>query len=274
MSRDSSQSFRDFEWEGWQKVAGLYHDSFAAVTVQCIPNLLAAAGGAKGRHVLDLACGPGYAAGAAASQGGHVLGVDFSAEMVAEARNRYPHVSFQEGDAESLTLDAVSFDAVIMNFGMLHLGSPERAMAEAYRVLRPGGRFAFTVWDVPQQCAGFGIVLSAIQKHGDLNVTIPAGPPFFRFSDSAEAIRELASMGFVDIRSTVVPQTWRLATADRLFEIMMNASVRNAALLHAQRPEGLAAIRDEIRANLEGYRTDRGFELPMPAILTSAASAG
>lgn len=270
MSRNNSQSFRDFEWEGWQKVAGLYHDSFAGVTVQCIANLLDAANVLKGKRVLDLACGPGYAAAAAASRGADVLGIDFSPQMVAEARTRHRDVSFQEGDAESLALDAASFDAVIMNFGMLHLEHPDRAMREVFRILRPGGLFAFTVWDIPQRTAGFGVVLSAIQKHGDINVSIPAGPPFFRFSDLEEAARELTPVGFTDIRSIVVPQTWRLATADRLFEIMMNASVRNAALLHAQRPEVLAAILNEIRSGLETFRTAAGFELPMPAILTSA----
>src|SRR5205809_6238429 len=56
-----------------------------------------------------------------------------------------PEIEFREGDAEALPFPEASFDAVVMNFGMLHLAHPERAVAEAFRVLSAGGRFAFTV---------------------------------------------------------------------------------------------------------------------------------
>src|SRR5262245_12224806 len=97
-----------------------------------------------------------------------------------------------------------------MSFGMLHLGKPELAIAESYRVLRRDGRYAFTVWDTPDKAIGFGIVLAAIQRHGDMSVPLPPGPPFFRFSDSEESIRTLNAAGFVDVRVTQVPQVWRL----------------------------------------------------------------
>src|SRR6266576_7049579 len=99
---------------------------------------------------------------------------------------------------------------------MLHLARPEQALAEAYRLLRPGGRVAFTVWDTPDKAIGFGIVLSAIQKYGDLNVAIPPGPPFFRFSDPEESKRMLSVAGFTDNEVASVPQTWRLSSADAL----------------------------------------------------------
>src|SRR2546422_34553 len=78
-----------------------------------------------------------------------VTGLDFSPAMIGLARARHPQIEFREGDAETLPFDAASFDASVMNFGMLHLARPDRAIAEAHRVLRPGGRFAFTVWGAP-----------------------------------------------------------------------------------------------------------------------------
>src|SRR5262249_7605845 len=137
MSTPDPQSFRDFEFQGWQKVANRYHDTFADVTVQCIEPLLDDAGVSNQSRTLDIACGLGYAAGRASSRGAVVTGIDFSSQMVLEARSRYPAIDFQEGDAEALSFPDSAFDAVTMNFGILHLGLPERAISEALRVLRP-----------------------------------------------------------------------------------------------------------------------------------------
>jgi SAM-dependent methyltransferase len=263
-------AFRKFEFQGWQKVANRYHDSFAIVTIQCIDALLDAAGVQRGSRTLDIATGPGYAAGGAAERKAVVTGIDFSSEMIEEARRRYPSIDFQIGDAESLSFPDSSFDAAIMNFGMLHLGRPDRAAAEVCRVLRHNGRFAFSVWDTPDKTLGFGIVLEATRKNGDMNVALPPGPPFFRFSDPAEATLLLTQAGFEDVQIGRVPQTWRLPGADALFDIMMNASVRNAALLHAQRPDVLDSIRGEIHARVSEHRVSGMFELPMPAVLYSA----
>ena len=270
MSNVDPAAFRDFEFEGWQKVANRYHDSFALVTIQCIDELLDAAGVHSGSQTLDIATGPGYAAGRAAARKAIVTGIDFSSEMIEEARRRFPSVDFQIGDAESLSFPDASFDAAIMNFGMLHLGRPDRAAAEACRVLRNNGGFAFSVWDTPDKTRGFGIVLEATRKHGDMSVPLPPGPPFFRFSDTAESTQLLTLAGFEDVQVRRVPQTWRLPSPDTLFDIMMNASVRNAALLHAQRPEALELIRREIHAQVSEHYVSGMFELPMPAVLYSA----
>src|SRR5207302_5786133 len=119
---------------------------------------------------------------AAAARSADVTGLDFSSAMIAEARRRHPAIEFSEGDAEALPFDASAFDAVVMNFGLLHLARPDTAIAEAHRVLRPGGRYALTVWAPPEQAVGFGMTLRAIQEHGNPNVGLPEGPPFFRFS--------------------------------------------------------------------------------------------
>jgi SAM-dependent methyltransferase len=258
-------AFRQFEHHGWQEVASRYHDGFAPVTTQSIPALLDAAQVGQARRVLDVACGPGYAAAAAVGRGAVAIGVDFSSEMVEEAAGRYPGIEFREGDAEQLSFADSSFDAVVLNFGMLHLGRPEQALYEAHRVLRPGGRVAFTVWDTPDKTMGFGIVIGAIQKFGNLNVPIPPGPPFFRFSDPEESKRVLAAAGFTNAVVAHVRQVWHLASPDALFDVMYHGSVRNAALLRAQKPDALEAIRSEIRREVEAHKN----ELAMPAVLAS-----
>ncbi len=263
-------AFRAFEHAGWQKVAKRYHNSFATLTTQTVAPLLDAVKVGKGVRVLDVATGPGYVAAAAVERGASAVGVDFSVAMVVEAGHRYPAIEFREGDAEQLPFAEGSFDAWVMNYGLLHLGRPEQALAEAHRVLRPSGRIGFTVWAEPETAVGFGIVLRAIQTYGNLNVPLPSGPPFFRFSDPQECSRALLQAGFVTPKIAQVPQVWRLGSSDAVFEAMLGSTVRTAGLLRAQSTEALTAIRSAVRDAAETYRRGGMIELPMPAVLASA----
>jgi ubiquinone/menaquinone biosynthesis C-methylase UbiE len=261
--------FHDFEHAGWERAADRYGDAFGGLTSQTIPALLAAADVRAGMRVLDVASGPGYVAAEAAALGAQPLGIDFAAEMVALASRRYPALTFQRDDAESLSFTEGTFDAVTINFGVLHLARPDTALAEARRVLKPGGRCAFTVWATPDVSVGFGIVLKAIERHGRMDVELPDGPPFFRFSDAAEATRSMTAAGFVEPRVDVVPLVWRLASRDALFDAFLHGAVRTAALLRGQTPDALTAIRRAIGEGAERYRKGDRIELPMAAVLTS-----
>ena len=127
----SFSEFHDFEQAGWEKAAAAYEQGFGDLTIQSVGPLLDAVGAGPGVRLLDVACGPGYVAAAAARRMSSVVGVDFSSSMVALASERNPGLEFLEGDAESLDFQECSFDAAVMNFGMLHLAHPEAAISEA-----------------------------------------------------------------------------------------------------------------------------------------------
>jgi SAM-dependent methyltransferase len=263
-------AFRDFERAGWEINVSEYEDAFARLTRQAIGPLLDAVNLRRGTRLLDIATGPGYVAAAAAERGAQVVGIDFSAPMVDRARELNPAVEFQKGDAEKLSFPDASFDAVVMNFGILHFAQPERAMSEAARVLRPEGRFAFTAWAKPEEAVGFGMILSAIQSHGNLEVPLPQGPPFFRFSDPAECERTLREAGLVDVKVTRVPQVWRFNAPDDPFEAFYNGGVRIKAILRAQSGAALEAIRAAVRDAARKFMRQGVIEFPMPAVLASA----
>jgi len=264
------EAFRAFEHEGWERIPQRYHNAFASLTSQMTTPLLDAVGVTTGVQLLDVATGPGYAAAAATKRGAEVVGVDFAPAMVAEARRRYPTVDFREGDAEDLPFPEASFDAVTMNFGLLHLGRPERALTEAHRVLRPGGRLGFTVWARPEQAIGFQMVLRAVESYGKLDVQLPQGPHFFRFSDPQESHRSVLGAGFVSPTVKTIPLLWRLHSPDALFENMFEGTVRTAGLLRAQSANAVRAIREALRQAAMPYQKGDGVELPMPAVLVSA----
>src|SRR5262249_27014216 len=149
--------------------------------------------------LLDVGTGPGFVASAAVARGATVTGVDVADAMVALATRRVPDATFRQGSAEALPFGDGEFDAVVGNFVRLHLGQPERAFQATRRVLRPGGRCAFTVWQEPADNRAIGVFHDAVAAAGvGASDTIPAGPPMFGLGDFDAFGALLAGAGFAD----------------------------------------------------------------------------
>lgn len=91
----------------------------------------------------DLGCGTGQVAEALAPFVGRVIAVDDSAAMLAAARKRLgktPSVELRRGELEALPVEDGELDAALLSLVLHYVGEPERALAEAHRSLRKGGR--------------------------------------------------------------------------------------------------------------------------------------
>jgi SAM-dependent methyltransferase len=160
-----------------------------------------------------------------------------------------------------------------MNFGMHHLGRPERAAPEAASVLRSGGRLAFTVWAAPSESIGHGIILSAIKTHGTLDPPLPEGPSMFRFSDPDECHRLFAAAGFVDATARTLDLIWEIPLSCGLINAGREAGVRLAMLLDAQTPQALRRIEEAVSQATRQYIRGASFHIPIAATLASAGVA-
>lgn len=268
---ESYPGFREFERAGWEDadVVRQYEQEIALLTRQSGEPLLDAGAVAAGSRVLDVACGPGFLTAAAAERGAQATGIDFSGAQVAAASRHHPTLRFEVADAGALPFADACFDAVLSSFGMLHFPDAGRAAAEAFRVLVPGGRFAFTVWAPPEQAVAMGALVRAVRAHGTTAVDIPAGPEFFALSEPARSQELLRAAGFGNATVQYVPQVWRVATPDDVFSTFRRATVRMRALLQAQSEEQVSRIRMALHDELSAYRRPDGYDLPMPALLAT-----
>lgn len=270
MEPENEASFKDLEQQGWTAKASGYAAWLGEITNEAADPLLDATHVTKGTRLLDVASGPGYGAARATARGATAIGVDFAPTMVEHARQHFPETKFAEGDAENLAFGDGSFDAVICAFGLLHMAEPDRAIAEAFRVLGAGGHYAFTVWSTPDRHQFFELVLGAIKEHGRLDVPLPPAPSLFRFSDPDESRKVMASTGFDAITVTDIPLVWRCATAQDAVEVIYKSTVRTAMLLERQTAKARERIHQAIVDGAARFRQDGGYAMAFPAVLVAA----
>jgi SAM-dependent methyltransferase len=270
-----ADAFNAFEHQGWEtNSTSAYQEVFGPMTSLAVDGLLDAASVSSGTRVLDVATGPGYVAGRAGERGANVTGIDFSDQMLAIAARRHPGIRFVKGDAENLPFPESSFDAVVANFGILHLGHPERAAASFARVLRQGGCAALTAWNFPEQCRMMGIMIEAIGAAGAVApASLPPGPDFFRFAADSELSSLLSGAGLQQVRVRTLNFGHQIESSDQLWRGFAEGGVRNRALLIDQPEDVQLRIRSEFNKRLDPFRTALGFKLPVSIKLASGVKA-
>lgn len=93
----------------------------------------------EGERILDIGCGTGYLTSLIAASGAMVTGMDSSIDMIAKARNEYPHLPFRLASVTDFDFNE-SFDALFSNAVLHWVTEKEQAIQCMYKNLRPGGR--------------------------------------------------------------------------------------------------------------------------------------
>ena len=261
-----SDAVRRFELAAWERAPVHYAAGFGRATAAFVPALLEAGGVGAGMRVLDLCCGLGVVPAAAQARGALVDGVDFSPAMLAAARRVVPGVVFRQGDAAALPLAGGCRDAVLANFGVHHVPEPVAVLREAWRVLVPGGRVAFTVWAGLARNQAWRLLFDAIGRHGNAD-TGGAPPPQGGLSEPGQCAALLTQAGFAEVAAEAVEARWEVADADALVDAFRTGTARMAAVIGAQSAAQIGRIVEDMQANAAEFRNGAGLSVPIAAVM-------
>jgi ubiquinone/menaquinone biosynthesis C-methylase UbiE len=157
-------------------------------------------------HVLDVACGTGFVARLAAERvgtGGRVVGIDLNVSMIEAARavstgDSRNTIEWRTGDAAALPFANAVFDVVLCQQGVQFFPDRLRGLREMRRVLRHGGRLAFTVWSAITDFPYSAALAGALERH----VSADAGAMMraaYALHDAGELHRLVSSAGFQNV---------------------------------------------------------------------------
>jgi SAM-dependent methyltransferase len=223
-----------------------------------------------GDTVLELAAGladTGLMAARLVGESGRVIVTDFTPEMVAAARRRAEEVGVQNTefrvlDAERMDLATNSVDGVLCRWAYMLMIDPAAAFAETRRVLRPGGRLAFSVWAARERNPALSLVGGVLESQGHIPPPDPGAPSAFAMADRGR-IRELVvGAGFAEPEIEEVSFRWPFADRDAYWRYVTETSASTSPALRALAPEVQTNARKQVHEAARPYRSGEGYDFP------------
>jgi arsenite methyltransferase len=229
----------------------------------------------SGERVLDIGCGTGrlgaYVADLVVPQG-EVLGIDPLPLRIDLAARKNPRFKASVGRAEDLSAFAeASFDAAYANSVFHWVADKPKALREARRVLKSGGRFGVNSANADRLHQSATLVQEAVLEEGlEHSDAAHAAGTHYRVNAS-ELERLLKDAGFQDIR--VTPHTFidEVSGADDVFAWSKSSSFGN--FLSDLEPTQLARVRERLSKKLEALRTPSGIKLERYLVFATARNA-
>lgn len=204
----------------------------------------------SGQAVLDLACGSGVVtemiAGAVGSSG-TVVGLDFSPPMLEVARSK----TFSGASAEWVQADAAkipypddTFDVVLCQHGFQFFPDRLACAAEVKRVLKPGGRLAFTVWADATEHPLYEAVFKSVAAK--INVPYESVSTPFRFGDLVALTSLLSDAGYSDVQQSTEAFDVSFPSPDRWAQLSVMGAAAAVPAFGEMSAEQRTAVASEV----------------------------
>ncbi len=213
--------------------------------------------------VLDIAAGtgePGLTIAAIAKKG-RVVGTDISGEMLLlasanAAAKGLKNYSTQTADVSKLPFEDNTFSKVSCRMGFMFFPDLQSATNEIYRVLKPGGCLAISVWSAPAKNFWYTVIMDVISKYIQLPPISPDVPGMFRCSQPGVMTNIFEQAGFEHITEQELTGKVDFVDADTYWQNRMDLSESVIAMLKNADDTTIATIKNEVYALIKANSTN------------------
>jgi SAM-dependent methyltransferase len=269
----SATDYRSTSYANWQRVASGWERRDEQQWEASAPvgrNLVERLRLQPGATVLELAAGvgrTGLLAADAVGAAGRVIVSDFSPAMLDAARRLadrrgLENVEHRLVDAEDIELPDGSVDAVLCRWGYMLVADPGKALAETRRVLRPGGRLAFSVWASPDANPWASVVGRTLVARGVMPPPEPAAPGMFALAQTERIEAVVRTAGFESVEIEDIALRFAYDSFDEYWTVTLELGASLSTAVAALTDEQQAAVRSAVREAAEPYRRNGGYEFP------------
>src|SRR5919107_1483714 len=220
--------------------------------------------------VLELAAGladTGLMAARLVGEAGRVIVTDFTPEMVAAARRRADELGvhnaeFRVLDAERMDLQTNSVDGVLCRWAYMLMIDPPAAFAETRRVLRAGGRLAFSVWAARERNPALSLAGTVLVELGHAPPPDPEAPSAFAMADPGH-IRELVvASDFAEPEIEEVSFRLPFTDRDAYWRYLTDTSASSSPILRSLPSEEQAKVREQVHVVARPFQSGEGYDFP------------
>lgn len=276
MSRTDTQP-HTFDWTdvaaGWDS----HREHVEHTKAEISDRMLAGLDLHPGERVLELGAGTGEFArrlSALVGSEGRVVASDVAAgmvELIARTTEDLAHVEAAQIDAVDIQQPHAAFDAVVFRMGLMLVPTPDQALREIRRVLKPGGRLAAATWAGPEHNPWLTTAGLSMMLHGLVSGGPPIGPGGPLSLGDPEALERLArEADFVEASVQIVDVSVRFTDADAHLEHVSSLAPPLAAAFRTASAEQRNAVRDTLADADARFGTDAGLILPGRALVLLA----
>jgi len=268
--------------ESWQvsnDAAMLYENYVYPLMDPWVKALVYKASLKKGETVLEVACGTGFAsrlASKAVGETGHVIGTDLNKGMVAAAHKiadakGMPSIEWREANVSNLPFDERAAEVVLCQQGMQFFPDTPEAVKELHRVLRPEGRFIFTIWQPISENPYLNALANTLESHLSAQVANGLRSAFTK-TYAADFATSLLAVGFKDIEVESPILQFQLPPMEEYLPGHM-ASLPMAGAIAALPDNIRSAMIDDVSNSLKEYEQGGFLDIPSRSELIKAVKA-
>ncbi|MBJ2155160.1 class I SAM-dependent methyltransferase [Variovorax sp. IB41] len=266
--------------EGWSSSTPIVHAWLRAATAA----MLSEARLWPGARVLDMAAGAGDQTmdiALAVGPAGHVLATDISPKILDFARERIEgaglaNVRFAVADAQQPLHGEAPFDAVMCRLGLMFCMNPAAALAAAFDVLRPGGRFVALVFGDPANNPCITTMMKVARKYRGLGGSVPpyADGGLFSLAAPGRLASLLTAAGYAEIAVEPLAAPFELPDAAAYVAFVRSSGSPIMEVLAPLDAKARESAWGEMVAALGQFQGDRGWVGPNELLLASGTRAG